>query len=260
LTQYKAPSVNETAFNCPHCHVLAEQSWKNVAVRNIYPSKTPTVWVPTTNDKPVGHSGIDAFSKIDDPGSTDRLSAGKPVLIASRATSDGQILNLNISHCYSCKNVSVWVGESLVFPLSTTAPLPNADLSEEIRADYIEAAEVLSISPRSSAALLRLVVQKLSIELGYSGKDLNADIGSMVAKGLNPYIQMALDAVRVIGNNAVHPGRIDLRDDRDTALGLFNIVNLIADKLISEPKQVQQLYGLLPDGAIEAINRRDKNR
>jgi hypothetical protein len=257
LTPYKAPSVNETAFNCPHCNALAEQSWKTVAVRNIFPNKPPSVWIPTTTNTTASRKGIDPLSLIGEPGSADRLNAGKPVLLGSKGLSDGYILNLNISHCYSCKNISVWAGESLIYPYSTTAPQPNADLSEDIRSDYIEAAAVLTISPRSSAALLRLVVQKLCIELDYPGKDLNADIGAMVAKGLNPYIQKALDAVRVIGNNAVHPGRIDLRDDRDTALGLFKIVNLIAEKLISEPKQVEQLYGLLPDGALEAIDRRD---
>jgi len=70
-------------------------------------------------------------------------------------------------------------------------------------------------------------------------------------------VQRALDAVRVIGNNAVHPGEIDLNDDRATAASLFRLLNLIADKMISEPKHVDEVYSSLPQGALDAIQRRD---
>ena len=60
-------------------------------------------------------------------------------------------------------------------------------------------------------------------------------------KGLPPKIQQALDIVRVIGNNAVHPGQIDLRDDRSTAMRLFELVNLIAEVMITQQKEVEKL-------------------
>ena len=88
-------------------------------------------------------------------------------------------------------------------------------------------------------------------------KTINADIKELVAGGLDPRVQKALDAVRVIGNNAVHPGQIDLRDDRATAESLFGLLNLIAEKMISEPKHVDQIYASLPAGALEAIDKRD---
>jgi len=44
--------------------------------------------------------------------------------------------------------------------------------------------------------------------------------------------------VRVIGNEAVHPGKLDLKDDRDTATRLFKLVNIIAEQMISNPKHV----------------------
>jgi hypothetical protein len=61
----------------------------------------------------------------------------------------------------------------------------------------------------------------------------------------------------VIGNNAVHPGQLDLRDDSATAEKLFGLVNLIAEIMISQPKHVAQMYEALPSGALEAIARRD---
>ena len=97
----------------------------------------------------------------------------------------------------------------------------------------------------------------LGLALGEKG-DLDASIANLVKKGLTIKIQQALDIVRVIGNNAVHPGQIDLKDNRDTALQLFNLINIIANVMISEPKEVEKLYQSLPKGAKDAIERRDR--
>jgi hypothetical protein len=111
---------------------------------------------------------------------------------------------------------------------------------------------------RGAAALLRLAIQKLCKHLGEKGKNIDNDIGALVEKGLDGRIQKALDIVRVIGNNAVHPGQIDLRDDRATAEELFDLVNLIAETMINQPKHIEELYDRLPQGAREAIEKRDR--
>lgn len=36
--------------------------------------------------------------------------------------------------------------------------------------------------------------------------------------------------MRVIGNESVHPGEMDIRDDHDTVFQLFDLVNLIAEQ------------------------------
>jgi hypothetical protein len=62
----------------------------------------------------------------------------------------------------------------------------------------------------------------------------------------------------VIGNNAVHPGQIDLTDDIDTARKLFVFVNIITDNQISQPKLIGDFYTeKVPDNLKEAINKRD---
>jgi Domain of unknown function (DUF4145) len=165
--------------------------------------------------------------------------------------------DLLIAECARCRKLTLWVDNRIVYPANEPAPMPNPDLSDEIRADYLEARAIFTRSARGAAALLRLCIQKLCKGLGLSGKDLDKDIGSLVKRGLLPSVQKALDAVRVIGNNAVHPGQIDLNDTPDMAAALFRLVNVIAEQMITAPKQVDELYAALPDNARQAIERRD---
>jgi hypothetical protein len=69
---------------------------------------------------------------------------------------------------------------------------------------------------------------------------------------------MAFDAVRLIGNDAVHPGQIDLKDDREMAARLFKLVNIITEQLISNKKHIDEVYGMLPEKYRENIEKRDK--
>jgi hypothetical protein len=147
----------------------------------------------------------------------------------------------------------------LLFPFVQHDVEPNPDLSANIKADFNEARAVFNLSPRSAAALLRLCLQKLCRELGLPGDNLNTDIGTLVSRGLPIAIQQALDVVRIAGNNAVHPGELDLNDGPETAAKLFELVNLIADNQISQPQAIAKLFvEKVPASAKEAIARRDK--
>jgi len=70
-------------------------------------------------------------------------------------------------------------------------------------------------------------------------------------------VQKALDAVRVIGNNAVHPGEMDVRDDPTVAESLFDMVNMIGDTMITQPRKVDAIYIKLPVQDKEHIEHRD---
>lgn len=66
--------------------------------------------------------------------------------------------------------------------------------------------------------------------------------------------------MRVIGNEAIHPGVLDLRDDIDTANELFTLVNLIADAMITQPKRLDAMYEKIPPEKREQIERRDNKK
>ncbi len=163
-----------------------------------------------------------------------------------------------VTKCVKCEAITIWHGENIIYPHNSVVEPPNNDLPDDIKEDYNEAASISNFSPRAAAALLRLCIQKICIFLGESGKELCRDIGCLVKKGLPSDVQKALDCVRVIGNEAVHPGTIDFKDDRGIANKLFKLVNFIAQKMISEPKELEDLYNQIPKEKLEGIEKRDK--
>jgi len=168
------------------------------------------------------------------------------------------VLDLKVAFCAHCDKYSIWYSQKMLYPEDSGVQLPNPDLKDDIKEDYLEAKSIANKSPRGAAALLRLCIQKLCKQLGEKGENLNTDIANLVKKGLPVEIQQALDIVRVIGNNAVHPGQIDIKDDRESAMRLFDLINLTADVMITKPKQVEKLYKSLPKSELEQIQKRDK--
>lgn len=161
------------------------------------------------------------------------------------------------SLCARCKNVAFWIGKKLVSPTISLAPGPHSAMPSDCKADYEEARSIVAQSPKAAAALIRLALQKLMVHLGEKGKSPNEDIASLVKKGLDVHVQQALDYCRVVGNNGVHPGEIALDDSPDVAHLLFEMINLIVEDRIDRPARVKQAYLKLPQGARDAIEKRD---
>ncbi|MFQ6578626.1 MULTISPECIES: DUF4145 domain-containing protein [Enterococcus] len=168
--------------------------------------------------------------------------------------------------CLACNQASYWIKsvddeiipEQLIYPKKKNeTPPPNSDMPSDIKQIYNEAGLVIGDSPRASAALSRLAIDKLTTQLEPKGKNLNIRIGNLVEKGLPPTIQQSLDIVRVVGNNAIHPGEIDITDNKEIALSLLELLNIIVDNQISQPKRIQEMFENLPQGAREAIDKRD---
>ena len=97
-------------------------------------------------------------------------------------------------------------------------------------------------------------------ELGENDKDINNNIGALVKKGLPQSVQKALDIVRVVGNKAVHPGQITFDvDDKNTAISLMKLINIITERMISEPSEINSMFEQLPESVKESIIKRDIN-
>lgn len=163
--------------------------------------------------------------------------------------------------CGNCRKDQIWTEfggiPRMVRPLVGGGPRPHIDMPPEVMADYNEARSIVALSPRGACALNRLAVQKLVDAFVPGSANLNGKIGTLVDQGLSSTVQQALDALRVIGNNAVHPGELDLQDDMGTALALFECMNLIVEDRIARPSRISKLYDRLPDKAKAAIEKRD---
>ena len=166
--------------------------------------------------------------------------------------------NLLFLDCDGCGARILFADEQIIFPKPLPdVPEPNADLNADIKKDYWEAAKILEDSVRGACALLRLCLMRLMLQLELSG-DLNVDIQKLVERGLDAQVQEACDVVRIVGNGAVHPGKLDLRDDVETATKLFDLINFISEQMISQPKKRSAFFqATVPESAKQAIKRRD---
>ncbi len=149
----------------------------------------------------------------------------------------------------------------MAFPFGgdSLAPRAHPDMPSAVRDDYDEARSIVGLSVRGACALLRLATEKLVQELEPGNGTLNDRIGRLVARGVALQIQQGLDTLRVIGNEAVHPGELVLDDDIDTAFGLFNVMNMMVEESITRPRHLQEMYDKMPVKKREGIDRRDSH-
>lgn len=165
---------------------------------------------------------------------------------------------MQISSCINCSKKTIWIDGEYIYP-DIVAEEANADMPESVKQLYNEAGLIYNKSPRAACALLRLAIDRLCNELGETDKDINKNIGELVKKGLPSSVQKALDIVRVVGNKAVHPGQIAFDvDNKKTAIDLMKLINIITERMICEPKEIDSMFDQLPESAKESIKRRDK--
>ncbi len=243
-TKYVASEYKLAAFSCPYCNAYSAQEWltssyirgrshsyvgnkesiKDIAISTCHMCGESSVWI-------------------------EDLKSMEPIPQGSKSNRNSVTQSEILKEPTKAK---------IIYPISSPAPMPTADMPQEIIVDYLEAREIVNVSPRGAAALLRLCVQKLLPILGEKEIDINDGIASLVKKGLPVEIQQALDSLRVIGNEAVHPGTISLNDNREIALALFGLLNFIIERMITQPNQIRTIYTTLPKSKLDGIVNRDK--
>lgn len=233
------PGYGKASFVCPRCHVLAQQFWSQ------------GVFYTETGEQ----SHFPNYENWDDLQRSTCGACGKysiwrshTVVIQERATGGRRPFEQN---ALPTEWLKIW-------PKGSSATPPHKDLPPDLVELYEEARAVFDDSPRSSAALLRLLTELLLQKLTKEDT-INNMIGALVKGGLDTRVQRAADILRVGGNEAVHPGS-ESDDEGDTAkrVGMmFDLVNRLVQDVITSPQELNNLYEALPVGKREAIEKRD---
>jgi len=166
--------------------------------------------------------------------------------VALEGGSDDSGETLSLGTCERCSRFSLWIDGTMIYPPSADLPLPRMEMPEEVRGIYLEARRTLDASPRAASALLRLAIRALISHLGETD-DIAENLKYLKKQGLDDKIQIALRRVRMVGEDAVEPGMIDSGDGEETARALFEILNLIVDALLVQPRRVDEMLGKLPE-------------
>lgn len=159
-------------MKCPHCNMGIHASWIEQGI-------------PYSNGQ---HSGWHVEIMVCPQCSKEILRLGK-----------GAIVN----HAYQVTNY-----RQIYPPGSNRGPV-QPEVPANISADYTEAALVLPLSPKASAALSRRCLQSVLRDAGYGQRDLSKQIDAALAeadarKAIPSSVHMIVDAIRNIGNFAAH--------------------------------------------------------
>ena len=227
--EYFPPVHGAQKFHCAHCGVYAEQKWSHL--------------------QSIG----DNYTTKDNWGSIIHASN----IFSTTKYVDGLPEDFTVSRCEHCNKLTLWHKVSIILPRTISVEQPNEDLGKDVAELYNEAAAILHDSPRAAAALLRLALQLLLKELGGKGKNIDDDIATIVANGVDAQVQKAMDILRVFGNNGVHPGEIDLKENGELVIKMFKLINFVADKMITQKKELDGLFNGLPVTVKQQIAKRD---
>lgn len=244
---YVSPEYGKDGFTCPNCQAYAHQQWNEIFKTNEYQAS-----FALSRDLRLKRDITESLEiAVEESEMVDLVFSNSAV---NKYLIDNTIA---LSSCSRCSKESFWFDGKLIFPNNSVAPSPHSDMPEEVKEVYNEARAILDFSPRASAALLRLALEKLLPLVGAEGKDINSMIGDLVSKGLPEEMQKATDGLRIVGNESIHPGTIKIEDNKEVSEILFEILNFIVGRLITEKKRIKKIYDLIPDNKINGIKQRD---
>lgn len=128
----------------------------------------------------------------------------------------GGVWRYRTAICPKCHKLAIEIGNSeeqgwgMVYPIGAArGPVPN-EVPPDVAQDYVEACNVLSISPKASAALSRRCLQNILHFHGYRDRDLAREIDLLLnetdpRKSLPYKLRETVDAIRNFGNFSAHP-------------------------------------------------------
>ena len=185
---------------------------------------------------------------------TYELLDNSPPISESFDSSVYLLSNFHAIQCQSCEAYSIFNDKEMIYPLNSDVPVPCEDMPNNIIEIYNEAKKVLVISPKSACALLRLALENLMDYLKVDGKNLKEKICKYCDEyHVDESLKKSFHILRIVGNEAVHPGTINIDDNEDIARSLFGILNYIVDETITRKNKIDKIFDDLPKNKTKDI-------
>jgi hypothetical protein len=201
-------------MDCLHCGKAFHDSWSTVTIKAAE-SIPGTSWVANVTVCPACKKAIIRLSKIDHQ-----------------------------------RQTQTPIEEFIAYPKNQFRRPTPKEVPAEIRKDYEEAAAVLPISERASAAQSRRCLQAILREQGYIQRDLLQQIVALLSeenpgKAIPTSLRTTVDAIRNFGNFSAHPVTdqttlqvIDV--EQDEAEWCLEILEDMFDHYYVKPEQAKE--------------------
>lgn len=173
--------------------------------------------------------------------------------IAQTLSIPAPYFEINIFYCPECHKPTLSIyGKNdylsnfnvQVYPTSLAKQYPDY-VPIQIRQDYIEAFNILHLSPKASATLARRCIQGMIHDFfGVKEKNLNAEITAIKDK-VEPVIWQGLDDLRQLGNIGAHMEKdinriIDI--DSGEAEKLVKLIEFLIESWYIKRHETEQLF------------------
>ncbi|WP_436867355.1 DUF4145 domain-containing protein [Mammaliicoccus sciuri] len=148
-------------------------------------------------------------------------------------------------NCEVCQGACIYDANTgmKIHPTTSNIKEPNKDMPINIKDLYNEASSVFELSPRSSLAIIRLALDLLCIELGAKENDnlFNKVEWLYNENVIDSELKELAHGVRGLGNGAVHPRNIDEEINKDDAIIVFELMNIIVQEKITKVNRKRDL-------------------
>lgn len=141
--------------------------------------------------------------------------------------------------------------ELVIYPQTSIRPV-DSRVPEPYRSEFIQAANVLNLSPMASAAISRRILQSvLADSFQLTSRKLASQIDAFLKlDGIPPHVKDSVDMIRMVGNFAAHPEKSESTGEivpvePQEADWLLNVLEMLFDVAFVQPEVAAERRGEL---------------
>lgn len=112
------PAFDRTAFTCPRCHQLADQTWCNAYASPVHNAQGVPLRIQGADLQRLGENPqFPPQVRRQKLEYWNRINAGEVFLDRwAPVQSDLLVAGMELSVCHACKGIAVWLGGRMIYP------------------------------------------------------------------------------------------------------------------------------------------------